>query len=106
MIVHYIPVVSVEQSSNSIPGSYHLYGNYPNPFNPSTQIRYDLPEPAYVNLTIYDAKGETVETLVSAYKPEGSYSITFNAEKLSSGVYFCRMETKKFSAVRKMVLVR
>lgn len=106
MIVHYIPVVSVEQSSNSIPGNYHLYGNYPNPFNPSTQIRYDLPEPAYVNLTIYDVKGEIVETLVSAYKPEGSYSITFNAEKLSSGVYFCRMETKKYSAVRKMVLVR
>ena len=77
--------------SNVLPDSYVLYQNYPNPFNSITRIKYDLPEDAFVNLTVYDVLGNKVKVLVNENQPAGKYNIPFDAGDLSSGVYFYRI---------------
>ncbi len=73
------------------PADYAMYQNYPNPFNSFTTIKYELPDPAYVNLTIYDALGREVARLVNEEKPAGKYSVQFDAGGLASGVYLYRI---------------
>jgi chitinase len=85
---------------------YKLHQNYPNPFNPSTSIGYEIPESGNVKLIILDALGREVETLVNENQSSGSYSIEWDASQYSSGVYFCRLETKNFTDVKRMLLVR
>ncbi len=77
--------------SNVLPDNYVLYQNYPNPFNSITRIKYDLPEDAFVNLTVYDVLGNKVKVLVNENQPAGKYNIPFDAGDLSSGVYFYRI---------------
>jgi len=86
--------------------SYKLYQNYPNPFNPSTTISYQLPKAAYVTLKVYDVLGKEVEELVNENKSAGIYNVTFNADDLPSGLYFYKIEAGKYSAVRKMMLMK
>ena len=76
---------------NLIPANYVLYQNYPNPFNSFTTIRYELPEPAFVRLIVYDVLGREVKRLVNEEKPAGSYSLRFDADNLSGGVYFYKI---------------
>ena len=76
---------------NQGPENYMLYQNYPNPFNSFTTIRYELPDPAYVKLIVFDVLGREVSRLVNEEKPAGRYSVQFDAGKLSSGVYFYRI---------------
>ena len=73
------------------PSYYKLYQNYPNPFNSFTTIRYELPEPAHVTLTIYDVLGREITKLVDEQKAAGEYRVKFNAEGLSSGIYLYRI---------------
>jgi hypothetical protein len=102
-------VSSVEQTS-SIPSSYELSQNYPNPFNPTTQIRYRLEKPGLVSLKVYDVLGREVTTLVNTYQEAGSYTVTFNTaetgQSLSSGVYFYRLESGRFVANNRMLLLK
>lgn len=98
-------IVSNDNQSE-MPNSYELSQNFPNPFNPSTIIRYSLPEQAFVALTVYDISGREVKTLVNEVKSAGTYEVSFNSSGLSSGMYFYRINAGSFSKVMKMVLVK
>jgi len=99
-------LIGVNNLASGIPYLYELYQNYPNPFNPATNINFDLPQKSYVKLSIYDLTGKEVITLINEPKDPGKYSVSFNAENLSSGIYFYRLQTDKYSSVKKMVLIR
>lgn len=88
-----------------------IMANYPNPFNPSTTIRYQLPNAGHVTLKVYDMLGREVATLVDGVKEVGSYSATFDGEKLASGVYIMRLvarsaDGKDFVQTNKMMLMK
>jgi hypothetical protein len=89
-----------------LPDKMTLYPNYPNPFNPLTTIRYVLPAKSRVSMKIFDLLGREIVTLVDEEKPEGMYSVQFNAGNLSSGMYFCRLQAGYSVAVRKLMLVK
>ncbi|MBN8568003.1 MAG: T9SS type A sorting domain-containing protein [Ignavibacteria bacterium] len=88
------------------PDKYLLAQNYPNPFNPVTRINYELPITNYVSLKIYDITGKEVSSLVNEVKDAGYYTVTFDAKNLSSGTYFYKLNTDKFSDVKKMVVLK
>ncbi|MBV6419972.1 MAG: hypothetical protein DAHOPDDO_01198 [Ignavibacteriaceae bacterium] len=89
-----------------VSNSYHLFNNYPNPFNPSTVISYQLPVTGFVTLKIYDVLGNEVATLVNEEKPAGKYEVEFNATNLSSGTYFYSMIADGFSKTNKMIVIK
>lgn len=91
--------------SGTLPLSYFL-GNYPNPFNPVTTIKYSLPQAEKVNITVYDVLGSEVKALVNDEKEAGNYEIIFNASNLSSGCYFYRIVTKDFVKTMKMLMLK
>ncbi len=88
------------------PMGFTLSQNYPNPFNPSTRINYTLDEPSVVNLVVYDLNGAEVATLVQDAKPSGSYSVTWNASEVSSGLYVYTLTTNGQSISHKMLLLK
>jgi len=113
-VTPFVPV-NIELSAQGVswvPTAYRLSENYPNPFNPSTTIRYQLPEPGHVRLTIYDLLGQEVRVLVSERQPAGWYVVTWDgrdkAERwVSSGVYLYRLEVgADFVQTRKALLLR
>jgi len=99
-------VTDVSDEQNVIPTEYGFYQNYPNPFNPSTVIKYDLPKEGFVTMKIYNILGKEIKTLVNDFKRAGSYNVTFDAGNLPSGIYFCRIKSNDFSAVRKLLLIK
>jgi len=90
----------------SIPLEYSLSQNYPNPFNPATVINYQLPNTSNVRLSIYDALGNEVGTLVNEMQNAGNYNIEWNASSFPSGVYFYRLSAGSFVSNKKMVLIK
>jgi photosystem II stability/assembly factor-like uncharacterized protein len=105
----YSKEISVETyRSKSLPSEYALYDNYPNPFNPTTNIRYQLPADSKVKLTVYDILGNAVVILVDKEQAAGKYEIAFDANKygLSSGVYFYRLNAGEHSYINKMILMK
>ena len=99
-------VVGVSGEVSAIPDEYNLYQNFPNPFNPTTRINYDLPEEGNVSLIIYDMLGNEVRTLVSENQPAGRYSVRFDATGLGSGIYFYRLVTDKYTLTKKLLLLK
>lgn len=91
---------------SEMPLSYELYTNYPNPFNPSTNIRYALPEAAHVRLQVYNMNGQIVTTLVNQVQSAGSHKLVFKGDNLSSGIYFIQLLTPKYQKMRKMMLLK
>jgi hypothetical protein len=87
------------------PSSYVLC-SYPNPFNPTTQIRFDLPQAALVNLTIFDVLGRKVETLLNDTRSAGSHHIVWNAENQAAGIYFARMRAGDYIRTTKLLLLK
>jgi hypothetical protein len=85
---------------------YELTDAYPNPFNPSTTIRYSLPENGLVSIIVYDVSGREVATLVNSQHDAGRYSVTFNGANLSSGTYFYRMTAADFSMTKRIMLLK
>jgi hypothetical protein len=85
---------------------YQLEQNYPNPFNPETVIKYTIPNSGRVTIRLYNVLGKEIKTLADEHKESGSYEIKFNAEELSSGVYFYKLESGEYSKIRKMILLR
>jgi photosystem II stability/assembly factor-like uncharacterized protein len=118
LILKYIPQpTNVEDDSNSFPpNDFILFQNFPNPFNPSTIIKYEIPgqtrnDNVLIILKIYDVLGNEVATLVNEEKPAGTYEVEFNSHSgevrnLSSGVYFYQLRTEGFIQSKKMILLR
>ena len=102
---NFIPV-STKEPGMEIPEVYELNQNYPNPFNPNTIINFSIPENAHISLKVYDNTGALVKTLINEELSPGKHSVSFDASKLSSGVYFYRIESEKFSQTRKMLLIK
>jgi hypothetical protein len=95
-----------ELENDLVPSEFILYQNYPNPFNPSTVISWQSPIGSHQTLKIYDVLGNEIATLVDEYKPAGVYEIDFDASKLSSGIYFYKLQTGSFVETKKMILLK
>ncbi len=94
------------ENEMGIPTQYALQQNFPNPFNPSTIIKYQLPKASFVRLSVFDITGQEVAVLVNGEEPAGYYSITWNASNFASGVYLYKIQIGEFNQVRKMLLVK
>lgn len=97
--------------ATGLPRAFALHGNTPNPFNPSTSIRFDLPKASRVRLDVFDVSGRLVRTLVDDTRPAGSYSVAWDGtdaadRRVASGVYYCRVETESHVATAKMLLAK
>ena len=104
--VGYSPVTSVERDESVIPKTFIVHQNYPNPFNPSTTIRYEIPSNRHVTVKIYSILGQEVATLVDELQDAGGYIVTFDSQKLASGVFFYRVSAGDLVAVKKMLLLK
>ncbi len=93
-------------SNPVVPGAFALHQNTPNPFNATTQIRFDLAVTADTRLMIFDAQGRVVATLVDGLMAAGTHVVQYNAGGLASGTYFYRLESAGESALRKLVLIK
>lgn len=99
-------VIGISSGSTEYPGDFYLSQNYPNPFNPSTIISYSIPKTSLVKLTVYDLLGKEVMNLINGNKPAGNYTVEFNANDLTSGVYYYRLEAENFISTKKMLLLK
>lgn len=93
-------------SASELPLSTSLLPNYPNPFNPSTTVKYQLSATSQVNLAVFDLLGRKVQTLVDQRQQPGVYTLQFNAENLSSGMYFLSIQAGEFNQIQKMTLIK
>ena len=94
-----------------LPGVFKLHQNYPNPFNPVTNLSYDLPEDAMVNITIYDVMGKSIRTLVNSSQSAGYKSLYWNAtndngQPVSAGLYIYSIQAGQFNQTKTMVLLK
>jgi hypothetical protein len=99
-------ITGINLISSNVPQFYKLYENYPNPFNPVTKIKFDMPERDFANLTVYDITGRKIAELANQNFNAGSYEISWNANFLSSGIYFYRFSTSKFVETKRMALIK
>ena len=106
-----VSMVSISPDAGTLPEKFALYPAYPNPFNPVTTLRYDLPEGALVNITIYDMMGRQVKTLMNDQQTAGHRSLQWNATNnagspVSAGIYLYMIQAGEFRQTRKMVLLK
>jgi hypothetical protein len=99
----YSKIIEVDVTA---PIEFSLSQNYPNPFNPSTTIKYSIPAKEFVSLKVFNILGKEVAELVNSEQAEGFYNITFDGSRLSSGVYFYKLQAGSFTAAHKMLLVK
>ena len=93
-------------ANNKIVTETKLFANYPNPFNPSTVIKYQLSDASQVSLKVYDVMGREIANLVNSYQNKGSYDVTFNANNFSSGIYFYKLNANGKQLINKMLLMK
>jgi hypothetical protein len=110
-ILLYSAPVGIVESAPAVPFTFGLYQNHPNPFNPATIIEFSLARRVPIRLEIYNLLGQRVRTLIDGMRPAGSYRVNWDgtdesSTKVSSGIYFFRLEAGDFSDTRKMVLLR
>jgi len=98
--------VGISINNNEIPKSYKLYQNSPNPFNPTTEIKFDIPKASFVSLVIYDLLGREITTLVSQKKDAGQYQVIWNAKNYSSGVYIYKLTVGDYVDSKKLTLIK
>ncbi len=98
--------LAINIQSGLMPTAFKLSQNFPNPFNPRTEITYDIPKASQVELSVFDETGRELKKLVSGYKQPGSYKTAFDGSNYSSGLYFYRLEAGDFSQTRKMILIK
>ena len=94
-------ITSVEETGSNDLQDFNLEQNYPNPFNPTTIINYQIAELSNVTVKVYDVLGNKVATLVSGEKPAGSYEVVFNRGKLSSGIYYYKIQLNNLTETKK-----
>ena len=99
-------VTGIEAFKSDLPEEFFLEQNYPNPFNPSTTISFSIPNEELVSLKVFNSLGEQVAELINETKPAGNYSVSFDASKLTSGVYYYKISAGNFFQTRKMILVK
>lgn len=99
-------ITALPGGEGEIPAAFELRQNYPNPFNPATRIGFALPQASTVKIEVFNLLGERVATLLEAPRPAGYHEIRFDAGRLESGMYLCRMQAGNFSQTRKMLLLR
>lgn len=92
--------------SAEVPDAVTLAPAYPNPFNPTTTLRFDLPQAAHVTLRVYDLTGRAVATLVEGMRPSGPHAVTFDAQQLPSGIYLARLQADSGVATQKLTLLK
>jgi hypothetical protein len=102
----YSAVTGISHNGNNIPNSFSLGQNYPNPFNPSTKIDFAIPQAGFVMLKVYDMLGREVESLVNKDMKPGTYTVTLDASRYATGIYFYKLLSGGFVETRKMVLVK
>ena len=100
------PTGIAEDGKAELPASFELRQNFPNPFNPQTNIEYSIPREAHVTLSVFNIRGQEVVRLVDRQQPAGRYTATFQAGPLSSGLYFYKIEAGDFVQIRNMILAR
>lgn len=100
------PELAAEPLDALLPAEHALYPNWPNPFNPTTTIRYDVKQTGNVRLTIFNLLGQEVSRLIDSQHLAGTYTVSWNATDLPSGIYFYQMQTADFVQTRKMALVK
>ena len=88
------------------PTAFELYQNFPNPFNPATQIEYTIPQTAHVELVVYNSTGQKVAVLTNDIKNAGRHAVIWNTNGLPSGIYFYRIHAEKFIKIKKCLLVK
>lgn len=103
--------IGISKIGNTLPGKPLLYQNYPNPFNPATNIKFQIAKNTFVRLSIYDILGKEIAVLVNEKLQAGIYKYSFSTDDFtdyyfSSGIYFCRITTEDFSAVKSMILIK
>lgn len=101
-----LTVATSVEDNTQLPVEFRLDNNYPNPFNPTTTIRYHIPETSFVVLTVFDVLGNEITELVKSVHEPGIYSVDFNAKDYSNGVYFYKLQAGKFVVVKKMMLIK
>ncbi len=94
------------EKSTDLPVKYSLLQNFPNPFNASTKILYNVPKECFVTIKVFDSLGTEISKLVNEYKSAGNYEINFNATTLPSGTYYYKIAVENYSEVRKMILLK
>jgi hypothetical protein len=99
-------IVGIDTDQENISHSFNISQNFPNPFNPTTKLKYSIPQSSNVVLKVFDILGNEIETLVNEEKPTGTYEINWYAEGLPSGVYFYQFQAGGFVETKKMVLLR
>lgn len=109
-VVHSLVVIDTTpvsvRNTKTIPTEFRLYQNFPNPFNPSTMIAYDLAKPSRARLAVYDMLGQMVSVLVDETKAAGHYTVVFDGSRLSSSVYFYQLQTGTYCETKKLVLLK
>jgi uncharacterized protein (TIGR02145 family) len=95
-----------DHSNNTLPNSIHLFQNFPNPFNPSTTIKFSLPKATHVNLSIYNSMGQEISKLISKAMSAGVYTPEWNASGFASGVYYYRIVAGDFIQTKKLILLK
>lgn len=95
-----------DESNKTIPKEYHLHQNFPNPFNPTTTIRYDLPKDGLVQLEVFDILGRKITTLVNTRQSAGRYDINFDASNLASGIYIYKLQSGEYNSSKKMIFLK
>lgn len=97
---------SISEMNDYSPAKFSLNQNYPNPFNPTTNITFDIPQKSMVTLKVYNILGQLVATLVHGFRQQGHYTVRFNGEELSSGVYIYRIQAGSFTQAKELTLLK
>ena len=101
-----VTITGIEETKDQHPESFNLYQNYPNPFNPTTTIEFTIPNSEFVSLKVYDTLGKEIKDLFSGNINAGNHKFDFDAENISSGVYFYVMKTNSFCDQKKMTVLK
>ena len=101
-----IQAAAAPEPAPGVPAEFALYQNFPNPFNPRTEIAFDLPLASFVTLELYNTLGQRVTTLISEHRPAGRYAVSWDGSALSTGLYLYRIHAGAFVETRKMILLK
>ncbi len=104
--IKYSQLVGINPVSNEIPAEYKLLQNYPNPFNPMTNVKFQMPNTAFVKLIVFDILGREVSALVNEQLNAGTYEVQWDASAYPSGIYFYKLTAGEFTETKKMILIK